>query len=90
MLEKKIEQYLRDEVKKAGGLAIKFVSPGFTGLPDRICLLPGGRIWFVETKAPGKDLRPRQRAIKNILEKLGFTYFKIDSKEQVKNLINAI
>ena len=53
MLEKSIEKKLADAVKKRGGLAPKFVSPGLDGMPDRIVLMPGGRLAFVEVKAPG-------------------------------------
>ena len=53
LLEKKIEQKLVREVKKKGGIAPKWVSPGFAGIPDRIVLLPKGKIAFVEVKAPG-------------------------------------
>lgn len=51
-LEKDIEQKLRKMVEKHGGLCLKWVCPGWTGVPDRIVLLPGGRIIFVETKRP--------------------------------------
>ena len=54
MREKVIEHKLLTEVKKIGGLALKFVSPGYDGVPDRIVLLPGGKIGFVEVKAPGR------------------------------------
>ena len=52
MREKTIEKKLADAVKGRGGLAPKFTSPGFDGMPDRIVLLPGGRMAFVEVKAP--------------------------------------
>lgn len=60
MLEKHIEQRLVTEVKKMGGMALKFVSPGFDGVPDRLILLPKGKLAFIELKAPGKRLRPLQ------------------------------
>ena len=60
MLEKSVEQKLVAAVKQLGGIAPKFVSPGLDGVPDRIILLPGGRMGFVECKAPGKTLRPLQ------------------------------
>ncbi len=50
--ENLIEKHLVAEVKKAGGVAFKFVSPGRRSVPDRIVLLPGGRIIFVECKSP--------------------------------------
>lgn len=89
-MEKQIETYLRDKVKKHGGLALKLVSPGFTGIMDRMLLIQGGLIVFVETKAKGKNLKPRQAYVKRQFEALGFRCEKIDSKEQVDNLIKEI
>ena len=60
MREKTIEAKLVTAAKRLGGLALKFVSPGFDGVPDRLVLLPGGRLAFIELKAPGKKLRPLQ------------------------------
>jgi len=51
MREKQTEQKLVKEVKHMGGICPKFTSPGFDGMPDRIVLLPGGRMAFVEVKA---------------------------------------
>lgn len=79
--ENLIEKHLVAEVKKAGGVAFKFVSPGFRSVPDRIVLLPGGRIVFVECKAPGKPPRPDQLREHERLRKLGFTVVVLDSKE---------
>ena len=58
MREKDIEKKLSLMVKKAGGIAVKFVSPSFDGMPDRLVLLPDGVVAFVELKAPGKAPRP--------------------------------
>ena len=60
MREKIIEQLLAKVVKSSGGIAPKLVSPGFDGMPDRLVLLPGGKIGFVEVKVPGKEPRPLQ------------------------------
>jgi len=90
MLEKQIEKYLKDQVDKRGGLALKFVTPGTSGVMDRLIMLPGAIIVFVETKAPGKPLKPLQAAMKRKFEALGFRCEKIDSKEQAKQLINEI
>ena len=57
MRENEIERRLAVSVKEMGGMAVKFVSPGLDGVPDRIVLLPGGKAAFVELKAPGKRLR---------------------------------
>lgn len=83
--EKDVESYLRDRVKKAGGKAYKFVSPGNDGMPDRMVCFPWSRIvFFVETKTPGKEPTPRQRARHRELRKMGQSVFgKIDSKEDV-------
>ena len=61
MMERAIEQHFVAETKKRGGLALKFVSPGMDGVPDRIVLMPGGKMAFVELKAPGKAPRPLQQ-----------------------------
>jgi hypothetical protein len=85
-LEKTIEGYLVKRVKEAGGVAPKWVSPGMSGVPDRIVFLPGGRILFVEVKAPGKKLRPLQLYVKEQLEALGVDFRVVDSKEAVNAL----
>lgn len=90
MNEKDIESRLRKGVKAAGGLALKFVSPGYAGVPDRIVLMPGGMMCFAELKAPGKVMRPLQMRRKKQLESLGFKVCCIDSMEQIKDLINEM
>ena len=87
MAEKDIEQYLRDEVKKAGGRAYKFVSPGNAGVPDRLVLFPEGRIVFVELKARGKKSTPLQIGQQKRINRLGFEVLVIDCKSGVDNLI---
>ena len=90
MLERAIEQRLVEAVRKAGGLCPKFVSPGWDGVPDRIVLLPGGKLGFVELKAPGQKLRPLQRRRREQLERLGFRVFAVDSVEQIGGVLDAI
>ena len=68
MREKIIEQHLVMAVKNSGGIAPKLVSPGFDGMPDRLVLLPGGKIGFVEVKVPGKEPRPLQVSIRRPLQ----------------------
>lgn len=83
---KTIEGYLVKRVKALGGQALKWVSPGMSGVPDRIVFLPGGRIILVEVKAPGKKLRPLQLYVKEQLEALGVDFRVVDSKEAVNAL----
>lgn len=88
--EKDIETYLRNEVKKAGGKAFKFESPGNDGVPDRLVIFPDNRIYFVELKAPGKKPRPLQLKQMRDLEKLGCKVGVIDSKDKVNNFIRNV
>lgn len=90
MLEKNIENKLTTAVKKAGGIAPKFVSPSFAGMPDRLVLLPGGVCAFVEVKAPNKKPRPLQKARYRLLQKLGFKVYVLDDAEQIGGIIDEI
>lgn len=90
MKEKHIEQKLSFKVKAAGGIALKFISPGFDGMPDRILLLPGGRLAFVEVKAPGMKPRPLQRARHGMLKRLGFKVYVLDDEKQIGGVLNEI
>ena len=90
MNEKYIERKLVEAVRKSGGAAPKFVSPGLDGVPDRIILLPSGCMAFAELKAPGKVMRPLQVRRKMQLEALGFKVFCIDSTEQIGGVIDEI
>lgn len=90
MEESKIENRFKKEIEKIGGKALKFVSPGMSGVPDRIVLLPGGRIVFVELKAPGEKLRALQVYRKKQLENLGFKVECIDSIEKIKKFISEM
>lgn len=90
MNEKTIERKLVKTAKNMGGIALKFVSPGFDGVPDRIVLFPGGCAGFVELKSPGKTMRPLQVRRKRRLESLGFKVFCVDGTEQIEEVLNAI
>lgn len=85
-LESEIERKLCNYVKSAGGICWKFVSPGTVGVPDRIVLLPIGKIIFVELKQEGKRMRAMQRHRREQLEALGFTVLVIDSEEAMSIL----
>lgn len=90
MLESEIEKILIIEVKKHGGVALKFVSPGMIGVPDRIVLMKNGKMAFVELKAPGKKLRLIQEKRKLQLENLGFKVYVIDNIEVIGAVIYEI
>lgn len=90
MREKVIEQKLVAEVKKAGGICPKWVAPGFDGVPDRIAMFPGGKLAFVEVKAPGEQPRPLQRARHELLRRLGFKVFVLDNVEKIGGMIDEI
>ena len=89
-MEKTIETYLRHRVKESGGLALKLVCPGWSGVPDRLILMPGAQVFFAETKDTGKKPRPRQKYVHNRLSDLGFTVFVPDSKEAVDRVMERI
>lgn len=88
--ETKLENKLVKEVRRAGGLALKLVSPGYTGLPDRLLLIAFGHVGFVEVKAPGKKPRKLQLARHRQLRKLGFKVFVLDDETQIGGIIDAI
>ena len=90
MREKAIEEYLRNRVKASGGIAYKFTSPGNAGVPDRLVLLPDGRVVFVELKASGKKPTALQELQQKRIAGLGFKVLVIDSKEQVDEFIKEM
>ena len=87
--EKVLEKYLVSEVKSLGGWAVKLLSGLVTGLPDRLILLPGGVVAFVEVKTTGKKATPRQLIVHKKLMQLGFRVEVLDSKEGINNFINS-
>lgn len=90
MLERMIESCLRQEAKKRGGMALKFVSPGMNGVPDRIVLMPGGKMAFVELKAPGKTPGLLQEKRISQLRKLGFRVYVLDGIERIGGILDEI
>ena len=90
MRENQIEAKLKQMVEKQGGIAPKFVSPGLSGMPDRLVLLPGGHIAFVEVKAPGKVPRSLQEARHRMLRKLGFKVYVLDDAGQIGGILDEI
>ena len=90
MRESYIEEKLTIAVKNRGGIALKFVSPGVSGVPDRLVLMPKAKVAFVELKAPGKKLRPLQIKRKRQLEAFGFLVYCIDNVEEMEQVIDEI
>lgn len=89
-MEKDIEAYLGKQVKALGGLSLKWLSPGLDGVPDRIILLPGGRVIFAETKDTGKKPRKKQLHRHDQLRALGFRVIVPDSKTAVDRLLREV
>ena len=90
MREREIEKKLVIETKARGGMAAKFTSPGMNGMPDRLVLMPGGRMGFVELKAPGKKPRLVQELRMRQLRRLGFKAYVIDGTEQIDYVLRRI
>jgi len=88
MRERDIERKLVTAVKERGGWCLKFVSPGTAGVPDRIVLMPHGRMFFVEVKAPGQKPRKIQEVIHRKLRALGFRVYVIDDTKQIKEVLD--
>lgn len=90
MRESFIEEKLTKAVKQNGGLCWKFTSPGTAGVPDRIILMPKGRIAFVEVKAPGEKPRPLQLSRHRLLRRLGFKVYVLDALEDIEKIISEV
>lgn len=88
--EKIVERKLVEICKEYGALCIKLLTYQFTGLPDRMCLFPGGIIVFVELKSTGEKPRKIQLAVHKKLRELGFRVEVIDTIEDVENLVFEI
>lgn len=89
--EKDTERYLNRRVKALGGRSYKWVSPGCSGVPDRIVVMPGGRAVFVELKSEGRTSTDQQKRRQAELRKLGCTvYADIDTKEKVREMLDEI
>ena len=87
--EKQIEKKLVKAVKQRGGLAPKLISPGMDGMPDRMVLLPGECILFVEVKAPGRKPRPLQVLRHRQLTELGFEVYVLDVPDQIPEILSG-
>lgn len=90
MQEKDLEAKFREEVKDAGGRAYKFVSPGNSGVPDRLAVLPGGHVGFVELKQEGREPTKLQKHQHKILRDLGCYVAVLDRPEDIGKVIDEI
>lgn len=87
--ETKVENHLSKRAKDAGGMAIKFL-PAIAGVPDRLVILPGGRLFLVELKAPGGRVRPVQRVMHERLERIGLLVPVLSSKDEVDTWMASV
>jgi len=90
MNERRLERRFKNEVEKRGGRALKFITPGMRGVPDRIVLLPRARAVFVELKAPGKKPTPLQAKRAAELWELGFSVYCLDSIPAINRFIAEV
>ena len=89
-MEKQIEAYLVKRVRELGGIAYKFVSPSNRGVADRLVVLPGGVVWFVEVKTQGGRLAPLQKLFIEDMQRLEQNVTVLWSKEDVDAWIESI
>ena len=89
MREKEVEKQLITDVKKRGGICVKWAS-GWNGAPDRLIFMPDGKFGMVEVKAPGKKPRPLQISRHKKLKNLGQKVFVLDNKEQIGGILDEI
>ena len=85
-----MERKLTEAVKAMGGIAPKFVSPGFAGMPDRLVILPDGKCGFVEVKRRGEKPRPLQQMRHGMLRRLGFKVYVLDCEGQIEEVLHEI
>lgn len=90
MRERTLELKLVKETRKRGGVALKFVSPSFSGMPDRLVLLPHQVMGFVEVKAPGEKPRPLQQSRHAMLREMGFPVFVLDHSDEIPVILDQI
>lgn len=90
MREKEVERRLVEAVRRRGGIAPKLVSPGYDGMPDRLVLMDGGRMAFVELKAPGKLPRKLQMKRMDELKRLGYLVKVVDSVDKIREVLDEI
>jgi len=88
--EREVEQRLSAAVRQAGGQTYKWVSPGRSGVPDRLCLLPAGRVAAVEVKRPGGQCTALQKKLHEELRGLGLPVFVVSDDEGIANMMQEL
>lgn len=84
--EKLLERKLKEAITAKGGLCIKLLSNHFWGLPDRLCLLPGGKMFFAEIKTTNQKRSKIQESVHLRLRQLNFNVYTIDNSLFIKKL----
>ena len=88
--EKAIERYLCRQVKKLGGVCLKYSNPEAVGYPDRVVLMPGGRCLWFELKSKGRTVTKVQAIRIGQLESIGHTVYVCDSKESINSVFSDL
>lgn len=87
--EKRLERELTNRCRVLGALCLKFTSPSFSGVPDRM-ILKNGRTCFVELKSEGQSLRPRQKAVQSLFQDKGFEVFVVSDNIQLMQVLDYV
>ena len=90
MIERDIERKLTAGIRRIGGVAYKFTSPGHTGVPDRLVLLPGGVVKFVELKTTVGRVSPVQSAQIRRIRALGFDVRVLHGADEVEEFLKEV
>lgn len=90
MLEKEIEQKMREKFKAQNVIFVKFISPSLVGVPDRIVITPNGRIIFVELKRESGVISPLQKHVHKLLREHHVDVRVIIGLEQAMDFVKEI
>lgn len=88
--ENRVERRLIDGVKALGGITFKFVSPGRAGVPDRVVILPGGTVHFVELKAQGGSASALQQRMLAKLRRMDVTALVLTGADEVERYLDNL
>lgn len=88
--EKAIERYLCDQVRDLGGVCLKYSNANMIGYPDRIALMPAGKVFWVELKSKSRKRSKLQEIRCAQLARLGFDVFTCDSKDSVNEALKSL